>query len=246
MSGDLYGDAELYDLLHEGYRDDFPFYRRLADDHGGPVLEIGAGSGRVTLELARCGHEVVAVEPAVAMRERGDARLSAAGLDDRVTWVAADVRELALGTRFPLAIAPFHALMHLERLEDQDAALQAIRSHLRPTGAFATDVYVPRIGPDGAVRGERTRVGDLWTFQTHDPVGQIVVTEHRLDAMDAEGNVHRRAATLRQRYFQRFELERALRSAGFAEVRVHGGFDRGPVTAAATSWAFVARMGSVT
>jgi SAM-dependent methyltransferase len=241
---DLYADAELYDLLNDGYRDDLGFYRGLADDHGGPVLELGAGSGRVTAALARAGHEVVAVEPAAAMRARGIARLEARGLGAGVAWVDADMRALDLGRRFALAIAPFHALMHLETLEDQDAALRAVRAHLLPGGAFATDVYVPRFGPEGVVRVEpvwRDVAGDLFVWQHHDPVAQVVVTEHRLDRVDAEGRLIRRRATLRQRYFQRFELERALRAAGFDPVRSFGGFERGPVTAAATTWAFVAR-----
>ena len=244
MTPDLYQDADLYDLLNDGYRDDLGFYRGLADAHGGPVLELGAGSGRVTAALARAGHEVVAVEPAAAMRRRGIARLEALGLDAGVTWVDADMRALDLGRRFALAIAPFHALMHLESIVDQDAALRAIRGHLTPSGAFATDVYVPRFGPDGAVRVEpvwRDVSGDLFVWQHHDPVAQVVVTEHRLDRVDAEGRLLRRRATLRQRYFQRFELERALRAAGFGHVRCFGGFDRGPVTAGASSWAFVAR-----
>jgi SAM-dependent methyltransferase len=244
MTHDLYQDGELYDLLNDGYRDDLGFYRGLADDHGGPVLELGAGSGRVTAALARAGHAVVAVEPAAAMRSRGIARLEAEGLDANVTWIDADMRTLGLGRRFPLVIAPFHALMHLETIADQDAALHAVRGHLRPDGAFATDVYVPRFGPDGVVRAEpvwRDVPGDLLVWQQHDPVMQVVVTEHRLDQVDAEGRLHRRRATLRQRYFQRFELERALRAAGFGQVRCFGGFDRGPVTDQNTSWAFVAR-----
>jgi SAM-dependent methyltransferase len=245
MSPDLYQDAELYDLLNDGYRDDLGFYRGLADDHGGPVLELGAGSGRVTAVLARAGHEVVAVEPAAAMRRRGIERLEALGLAASVRWVDADMRTLDLGRRFPLAIAPFHALMHLESILDQDAALRAVRGHLLPDGAFATDVYVPRFGADGVVRVEpvwRGVAGDLLLWQHHDPVAQVVVTEHRLDRVDAEGRLLRRSATLRQRYFQRFELERALRSAGFGHVRTFGGFERGPVTATASSWAFLARL----
>jgi SAM-dependent methyltransferase len=241
---DLYEDAELYDLLNDGYRDDLGFYRGLADDHGGPVLELGAGSGRVTATLAAAGHEVVAVEPAPAMRRRGTARLAALGLGGAVTWVDADMRSLDLGRRFALVVAPFHALMHLESIVDQDAALRTVRGHLAPSGAFATDVYVPRFGPDGVVRVEpvwRGVAGDLFVWQHHDPVAQVVVTEHRLDRVDAEGRLLRRRATLRQRYFQRFELERALRAAGFGHVRCFGGFDRGPVTAGASSWAFVAR-----
>lgn len=244
MTVDLYQDAELYDLLNDGYRDDLAFYRGLAADHGGPVLELGAGSGRVTAALAREGFEVLAVEPAAAMRARGIARLTTAGLAERVSWIDADMRDLALGVRVPLVIAPFHALMHLPSIADQDAALAAARAHLAPGGSFAADVYVPRFGPDGVVRVEpdwHGLDGDLFVWQQHDPVAQVVVTEHRLDRIDPDGRVRRRQARLQQRYYQRFELERALRAAGFGHVRCFGGFDRGPVTAGATTWAFVAR-----
>jgi SAM-dependent methyltransferase len=245
---DLYGDAELYDLLNDGYRDDLAFYRALADDHGGPVLELGAGSGRVTVALARSGHEVLAVEPAAAMRARGLERLDAAGCSARVRWFDADMRRLDLGIRVPLAIAPFHALMHLESLADQDDALRAIRAHLSPDGVFATDVYVPRFESDGVVRSEPVWSGvggdaaDVLVWQHHDPVAQVVVTEHRLDAVDASGRPIRRRASLRQRYFHRFELERALLAAGFRDVRSYGGFSRGPVTRDDHSWTFVARV----
>jgi SAM-dependent methyltransferase len=241
---DLYDDAEFYDLLHDGYRDDLAFYRGLADDEGGPVLELGAGSGRVTAALARAGHEVLAVEPAAAMRARGQARLASLGLAERVTWLDADMRTLELGRRVPLVVAPFNALMHLDTLADQDAALGAARRHLAPGGTFAADVYAPRFAPEGVVRVEPfgpDRGAELLVWQRHDPLAQVLVTEHRLDEVDPEGRVRRRRATLRQRYFQRFELERALRAAGFGAVRCFGGFDRGPVTEDARTWAFVAR-----
>lgn len=244
MIADLYQDAELYDAVHAGYRDDLHFYRRLADDHGGPVLELGAGTGRVTAALAAACHAVLAVEPRAEMRARGAARLVRDGCADRVTWIESDMRTLSLGLTVPLAIAPFHTLMHLRTLADQDAALRAVRHHLAPGGTFATDVFVPRFAGLDRVRVESVvddPSADLLVWQHHDPVAQVIITEMRLDRIAPDGSVGRRRATLRQRYYHRFELERALRSAGFSSVRVFGGFDRGPVTPASTSWAFVAR-----
>lgn len=241
---DLYEDAAFYDLLHDGYRDDLAFYRGLATDFGGPVLELGAGTGRVTIALAHAGIEVVALEPAAAMRARAAERLKAAGLADRVTWRDDDAADLALGRTFPLVIAPFHMLMHVPGLDAQDAVLAAARAHVADDGAFATDVFVPRFGGDGVARVERAWSGvrgDLWTWQHVDPVAQVVVTEHRLDTVEPDGLLHRRGVTLRQRYFHRFELERALRAAGFAHVRTFGGFDRAPVTERAVSWVYLAR-----
>jgi SAM-dependent methyltransferase len=242
---DLYDDATLYDVVHHDYREDLEFYRRLALDYGDPVLELGAGSGRVSHALARAGVAVVAVEPAPDMRARGAAESAAQGLAERVTWVAADMRTLALEGRYPLIIAPFNALMHLPTLADQDAALARVSAHLAPGGHFACDLYVPRFLPEGLVRAESLRLadgrhGDLWTFQSHDPLRQRIVTEHRWDELGPDGAVRRRRARLEQRYFTRFEFERALSSAGFEPVRVYGDFVRGPVTAASHHWVFLA------
>lgn len=244
MTPDLYQDADLYERLNRGYRDDLPFYLGLARDHGGPVLELGAGAGRVSLALAKDGHQVMAVEPAQAMRELGRRRSEEAGLAELIEWVDADMRELELGSAYPLVIAPFHALMHLHTLADQDAALRRAGAHLQEGGVFATDVFVPRFGPPGVVRVEPgwhgLDEGDLMLWQHHDPVSQTIVTEHRWDRVDEDGRLHRRSATLRQRYYHRFELERALRSAGFSRVRTFGGFGRGPLTEGDSSWSFLA------
>jgi SAM-dependent methyltransferase len=244
---DLYDDALLYDLQYAGYRDDVPFYRRLAEDHGGPVVELGAGTGRLTVPLARSGAEVVAVEPNPAMRARLERRLVEAGLEGRVTVVAGDARTLDLPLRAPLVVAPFNTLMHLESLSDQDSALRSAHQLLAPGGLFACDVYVPRFAPEGTPRMERIAAseagagGDLLLWQEHDGVRQCVVTHLRLDTVDEGGRPERRSATLRQRYFGRYELERALYAAGFSEVRLFGDFGRGPFTAASHVMVFLAR-----
>lgn len=208
------------------------------------MLELGAGAGRVSLALAREGFEVLALEPAPAMRALGETRSREAGLEGAIAWVDGDMRRLDLGRRFPLVIAPFHALMHLHTLEEQDAALRGVLAHLEEGGAFATDVFVPSFGPPGLVRVEPAwhglEGGDLLLWQHHDPVGQVIVTEHRWDRVDADGLLRRRSATLRQRYYHRFELERALLAAGFARVRTFGGFGRGPVKPQDGSWCFLA------
>lgn len=249
---DLYDAPWLYDLQHDGYRDDLAFYRRLAEDQAGPVLELGAGTGRVTIALAAAGLPVVALEPNDAMRARAAERLAALAetrpdAAAHVRLVAGDARTLALGERFALVLAAFNTLMHLERVEEQDAALARVRDHLSPGGAFACDVFVPRFGPDGVVRAEPAWAqlagpdADLFVWQHHDPVRQLVLSHHRLDEVGPAGELRRRRATLRQRYYQRYELERALRTAGFGDVRCYGDFERGPVRATSAVWAFVAR-----
>lgn len=242
MSG-LYDEAWLYDLQYEGYRDDIPHYLRLTDAEGGPVLELGCGTGRLTEALVRAGHDVTGVEIAPAMLARARERLG-----DRARLLQGDIRrlgELDPGgsaptgpespardprARFRVALAPFNVLMHLHSLEDQDAALAGVHALLEPGGLLALDLYVPRFGPAGVLRSvpEWGRVagtaGQLFLLQEHDAVAQRVESRYYLDETVAEGLIRRRVVTLVQRWYTRFELERALRTAGFAQIRFGGGF----------------------
>jgi SAM-dependent methyltransferase len=122
-----------HDLECGGYDLDLPLWRELADREGSPVLDVGAGTGRVTLDLARRGHEVVALDLSAelleALRER------AAGL--AVTTVAADARDLALDRRFPLVIVPMQTLQLLEGPEGRARFLTRARDHLTPGGLIA-------------------------------------------------------------------------------------------------------------
>jgi SAM-dependent methyltransferase len=247
----IYDEApDLYDAHYQSYRDDVPFYLRLADDVGGPVLELGAGTGRVTEALARSGHHVVAVDAAPAMLERARERLAAAGVADRARLVEADMRSLELGERFPLVVAPFNALMHAYTLDDQDRVLEGVLRHLEDGGVFAFDLYVPRFGPQGVVRvepelgaslsagpGERH---DVFLVQEVDEVAQVATTTYFHDRVGEGGVVSRRVTVLRQRYYTRFEVERLCRAHGL-RLEVYGGFDRSRYGAASAVMACLAR-----
>lgn len=222
-------NAALYDLQYAAYRDDIPFYTRLAHDQGGSVLELGAGTGRVTEALLAAGHEVVAVDASAAMLARARARL---GTPPGLELVQADMREFRLERTFDLVIAPFNTLMHAYTIDDQDRTLATVAAHLAPGGLFAFDVYQPRLGPLGVLRREPEWADlapntDLFLAQEHDPEAQLVTSHYYLDETSPDGVLTRSRTTLVQRYYHRYELERALRSAGLGRVQFFGGFDKG-------------------
>ena len=130
-----------------GYARDLPYWERLATERGGPVLDLGAGTGRVSLHLAARGHEVVAVDDApellAALRERADER----GLEVEVE--EADVRRLDLGRRFPLIIAPMQLMHMLGGSENRRAALSAAASHLGEGGLIAAAILEEPLPPTG-------------------------------------------------------------------------------------------------
>ncbi|HEU4978928.1 MAG TPA: class I SAM-dependent methyltransferase [Solirubrobacteraceae bacterium] len=122
-----------HDLECGGYAQDLPLWRELAQDTGGPVLDVGAGAGRVALDLARRGHQVVALdrdeELLAALRERADGA--------PVETIAADAREFAIGRRFPLVLVPMQTLQLLGGAEGRRRFLARAREHLEPGGLLA-------------------------------------------------------------------------------------------------------------
>jgi SAM-dependent methyltransferase len=123
-----------HDLECGGYGEDLPLWRELAAGVQGPLLDVGAGTGRVTLDLARRGAAVVAldVDPELIaeLRRRAD------GLE--VEAVTADAREFSLpGRRFALAICPMQTVQLLGGPAGRARFLARAREHLMPGAVLA-------------------------------------------------------------------------------------------------------------
>lgn len=226
--------ADLYDHQYDLYRDDLHFYAGVAERAAGPVLEVGAGTGRVTAHLARRGADVTGLEPSGRMIARAKQRAAEGGLD--LNMVQGDVKTFRLEQRFALVIAPFNALMHLYTPNEQLQALENLHAHLQPGGGLAFDLYLPRFGKPNTLRhegetlhapdGSRT---DIFLVQRHDRVRQHITTEYHVDTTAPGGALTRRHYTLTQRYYTRYEVEWLLRFAGFESPRVTGSFQGGPL-----------------
>jgi SAM-dependent methyltransferase len=123
-----------HDLECGSYRVDLAVWRELAERHPGSLLDVGAGTGRVALDLARAGHDVTAVDldPVLldALRRRA-AR-------SRIEAVCADARTLQLDRRdFSLCLAPMQTIQLLGGSPQRRGFLRAARAHLRPGGLLA-------------------------------------------------------------------------------------------------------------
>jgi SAM-dependent methyltransferase len=126
-------DALWHDLECAGYREDLPLWRTLAAAAGGPVLDVGAGTGRVALDLAERGIPVVALDAEASLLEALERRCDGVAVET----VVADARELALGRRFPLLLVPMQTLQLLGGARGRAAFLRRALEHLEPGGLLA-------------------------------------------------------------------------------------------------------------
>jgi SAM-dependent methyltransferase len=127
-----------HDVECGSYAADLPFWRELADRVGGPVLELGAGTGRVALDLAAHGHAVTAVDRDAQLLDELGRRAAEGGLE--VELVPADARELRLEPRFGLAIASMQFLQIVGGPPGRSDVIAAAAASLNGDGHFAAAV----------------------------------------------------------------------------------------------------------
>lgn len=127
-------DVIWHDAEHGSFAADLPLWERLADEYPGGVVDLGAGTGRVTLPLAARGHSVVAVDRDPALLAELEARAARSG--SAIRTACCDVRELDLGSAFPLIIAPMQLLHIVGGAEGRRATMAAVAAHLAPAGRF--------------------------------------------------------------------------------------------------------------
>lgn len=125
-----------HDLECGGYREDLALWRRLADLHPGPLLDVGAGTGRVALDLARAGHTVIALDADQDLLLELESR--AAGLPLRT--VCADARDFTLDEQVGLCLVPMQTVQLLGGAEGRLAFLACARRQLRDGGAVAVAI----------------------------------------------------------------------------------------------------------
>jgi SAM-dependent methyltransferase len=246
-----------YDAVHARYYDgtyaslrgsDIDFYLRLAGETGGPVLEIGCGTGRVLLPIARAGFECVGLDCSPAMLDVLRSKVPPPGL----RLVTATMQDFDLGSeRFALVFSAFRPLQHLYSVDDQLACLACVRRALAPEGRFAFDVFVPDLART-AVEEEpeheenRFREGDdeIVRFATirRDLATQIMDVTMRLERRRDGAAVGEEFERFRMRWYHRFELEHLLARAGFEIAALYGGFDRGPYDHVSGEAVIVARL----
>jgi SAM-dependent methyltransferase len=238
--GALYDAVPIYQS-----RADVPFYLAAADRvAGGRVLELGCGTGRVLLPLARAGYAVTGIDASPAMLARCRSKLTAepAEVRERVVLHQSDIRAFDLDGRvsFALALAPFRVLQHLLTPADQLQCLALVRRHLDPSGRLVFDVFNPsfslmtrdrsaetedtpeRALPDGRHLRRTARVTRVrWIEQ--------VIEVELIYYLRTGATVERLVQSFAMRWYGAAELAHLLARAGFRVDAMYGDSDGNPL-----------------
>ena len=236
--------AEFYDFVHpDGGSRDIDFYVGLARELGGPVLEIGCGTGRVLIPTAREGIEIVGLDNSEAMLLNCEKKLlrEAAEVRARVQLERGDMRDFDLGRAFGLITMPFRPFHSMITIDEQLSCLASISTHLTEGGRLAFDLFTPGLGLLAEDKPGERQQEEPWMM----PDGRRVVRSHLLGSHDLSNqlqdvrliyditHVDRRIEHLehafRFRYFFRLEVEHLLVRSGFEVEHLYCDFDKSPV-----------------
>ena len=231
-------------------RRDIPFWQRMAEQCGGPVLELGCGTGRVAMPVARTTRGVVGIDRSEPMLRQAQRRLRRTRGASRPQLVRGDIRWLPFrgASRFRLVMAPYGVLQSLLRDRDLRDTLRAVFDVLRPGGAFALDLV-----PDLLQWDEYNRRVSL-RGRRRDGTTQIMLIESvrqdrskRLTIFDQEF-VERRHSTQTTRRFSLVfrtlsmrQMTGRLRRAGFTIETVSGDYAGGAWRPESDTWIVLGR-----
>jgi ubiquinone/menaquinone biosynthesis C-methylase UbiE len=222
------------------------WYCRKAVASGGPVLELGAGTGRIAIAVAQAGIQITAIDLDSGMLGRLTQKAAALPDDVRARMSAeqGDMRALALNARrYALVIIPFRAFLHNLTWDDQLAALRCAYDHLRPGGELAFNVFHPSLeimaahaGPHaGTWRAGNPHRLDTGGFVIRSDTTRYDTVRHRLTSLirteefAADGSLVRtHMMDLEIAYLYPSDILRLLEQAGFEDVRISGDFGGRP------------------
>ena len=230
-----FDDGELYDILLGGLDYGLDFYVDLARRAGGPVLDIGCGTGRVMLPCLQTGVDIDGLdlfEPMLARLRDSAARLC---LSPRLH--RADMSDFRLPRRYALVIIPFNAFTHNLTQQNQINCLECCREHLQPGGALVFDGAFPGLHWIAAPQCSRVLEGEttdprtgrtLRVFDTRsfDRVRQLQHSITEVESVRPDGTVELlQRSEFDTRWVYKEEMALLLRHTGYARWEISADFD---------------------
>ncbi len=253
----LYHDiAWLYDTDNRDHlKDDIAFYIDYAKCMQGDVLELGCGTGRVSIALAEEGFNITGLDLSINMLDVFKHKLeNAPYLNKKITLVQGNMANFSLNKKFSLIIAPFRAFQALTDECDIASSLSCIKDHLTPNGIFIINTFKPyAIMDENWCYTEKIQWEQLdestgnYVVKKHwgdriDTAKQIIYPHLAYEVTDREGNVTRYTEDLSLKYYYEDQLAETMEKAGFMINDRYGWYDKRSIAEAGRELIFVCRV----
>ena len=232
--------AYYYDLTHADLTADIPFILNLAHGSQGRILELGCGTGRLVLPLARAGYRVTGVDNAKAMLARARQHLAAEveEVKERVTLIESDMAAVDLTTKaYSLAIIPYNTFMHLDSVQAL-TVLKQVRNCLTQNGRLFIDLINPFLvanTPDDQTLSLENHLVDPTSGDTilHLAANKLHSSDQILHVTwiydrtpIGGGSVHRTVVKAAYHYRYLHQMEILLQESGFRPESIWGNYDQ--------------------
>lgn len=232
--------ARYYDAENEFMVDDLPMYSELAEEYGGPILDVGCGTGRVAFHLAAESHPVDGIDFAEAMLARAERKLKGrADVRERVRLFRGNAANYAFPRKYNLILLVYNCLLQLSTQAEQIVLLKHLRGALTPNGVMVLDL--PNAGEayagvdDGAVTLERSFVepesGNLVMQQSVSALNRAAQTQDIkwiYDEIMPDGVLKRTMAPLTLRYVFPAEFDLMAQLLGLRVLERYGDYEGAP------------------
>jgi ubiquinone/menaquinone biosynthesis C-methylase UbiE len=234
--------TEYYNFYQRSSSDmdqDITYFVELAKQTGGPVMELGCNTGRISIAIAQAGIDVFGIDFSSEKLEKARKRADDLGLTHRIKWVEASITNFQIPSKTcPLIIMPDHSFLQLINVRDQLSALKSIRRHLEDGGLFSFHAFVPHMRKLMDLEGKYRFRGtfpsgndelEVYDFMELDTFNQIANITRYTERFNSRGkSLGRTKSKIRLRYAYPSELSHLLAVCGFKIQNRYGTFYRAP------------------
>jgi ubiquinone/menaquinone biosynthesis C-methylase UbiE len=243
---DIYIDGAHWDEMESEKRDDIPFFQKQIEKFGGPVLEIGCGTGRVTIHLAKMNVKITGIDNSKSMLEQARKKASFENLD--INFINSDMRYFNIDKRFKTIVSPYNSLSHVYEIEDIHSLLLKVKEHLEPDGVFIFELFNP--GLNGLAKSYEKSFS---VSEYEDPATGKCVRMEEKTCYDRATQINQmfwyfysdgkndRGEKVTQRVFFPQEIDAHLYYNGFEIIHKYGDYDESPFLSESRKQIFICK-----
>lgn len=222
--------APVYDDVYSD-RSDVKFWNSVCHKHGGPVLELGCGTGRIMLELARTGFDIAGIDNSRELLSILKKKALQLKIEPQIK--EGDMQGFSLDRMFRTVIIPFSSFQHLLNTKEQEACLASVKRHLLQEGVLIIDIFNPDLNrPENLVTHQRTvkdssgRTISKFMAENFNKTLQHVNSSFFIDITERTGALKRITVDFRLKYHFHRDLKRLLESNGFRLLETYGDYSQ--------------------